>query len=127
MSAAITTWASAEAEQTMAEGHGPAWNAIINSLDDIDFSSKAVLDFGCNRGGFLRLLGQRRSYRMALGVDIAVQSIAEANRLKGDLPADYRLTSSLLDIKTRRCGVQPRGLSICCPISRHMRRRSNEY
>lgn len=51
---------------------------------------KTILDFGCNQGGFLRHLYAMRPFRKALGVDIAEQSIAKANALKGNLPIQYQ-------------------------------------
>ena len=56
---------------------------------------KTVLDFGCNQGGFLRLLYASRPFRRGLGIDIARESIAAANSLKGSLPIDYQVAVDL--------------------------------
>lgn len=67
----IETWDSPEGEAHMAEGHEPAWRAMVNDMSEDDLSGKNILDFGCNRGGFLKLLHRMKPYQSALGVDIA--------------------------------------------------------
>ena len=39
----------------MQEEHGFLWRAMLETID-IDVAGRRVLDAGCNRGGFLRLL-----------------------------------------------------------------------
>ncbi|SDP70292.1 Methyltransferase domain-containing protein [Phyllobacterium sp. OV277] len=88
----ISTWyIDPHAEDAMADGHAPIWRHLINLLPERDLSGKAVLDFGCNQGGLLRHLYAFRPFRKALGVDIAEQSIAKANILKGNLPIQYQV------------------------------------
>ena len=48
-----------------------------------------VLDFGCNQGGFLRLLYRLWPYREATGIDVVPKSIQEAQQQRGDLPVTY--------------------------------------
>ena len=87
----ISTWyIDPDAEDAMADGHAPIWRHLIGLLPERDLSGKAVLDFGCNQGGLLRHLYAIRPFRKALGVDIAEQSIARANDLKGNLPVQYQ-------------------------------------
>src|ERR1700735_4730803 len=90
------TWhTDAAREPTMEEGHRPLWRHFIESIPETDLSTRQVLDFGCNRGGFLRLLHALKPYRRALGVDIAKESIAAARELVGTAPVDYVATTDL--------------------------------
>lgn len=79
----------------MVESHRPYWRHFIERVPDRDLSSKVVLDFGCNRGGFLRLLHTLRPFRRAVGIDIAFDSIAAANASKGEMPADFHVATDL--------------------------------
>jgi SAM-dependent methyltransferase len=54
-----------------------------------------VVDFGCNRGGFLRLLHELKPFRHALGIDIAHESVAAARKAVGLAPIDYEAVSNL--------------------------------
>ena len=57
MNDGYATWHSDAAnEPRMEEGHRPYWRHFIASIPETDLSTRTVLDFGCNRGGFLRLL-----------------------------------------------------------------------
>ncbi len=85
----IETWDTLEGEESMAEGHAPAWHALISYIQEKTLTDKRVLDFGCNRGGFLKVLYQSLPYKGALGVDIAEDSIAYATENKGRTPCDY--------------------------------------
>jgi SAM-dependent methyltransferase len=95
-SPAIETWyVDQQAEDAMAEGHAPIWRHLIDLLPEKDLAERSVLDFGCNQGGFLRLLHSVRPFRRALGVDIAARSIERANELKADMPIQYSVGSYL--------------------------------
>lgn len=85
----IETWDDLAGEESMAEGHEPAWRTLISYIEENTLAGKKVLDFGCNRGGFLKLLHQQRPYAEGLGVDIADESVAFANSHKGDTPCTY--------------------------------------
>lgn len=85
----------------MADGHAPIWRHLIGMIQERDLSGKTVLDFGCNQGGFLRHLHAMRPFRRALGVDIAEQSIARANALKGNLPIQYQTGGSVTGWKAQ--------------------------
>ena len=50
-----------------------------------------MLDYGCNQGGFLRLLYDRHPFRGAVGIDIARESVARAELLKGHRPIEYKV------------------------------------
>lgn len=90
------TWhLDAEAEAAMAESHRPMWRHLVSSVLERDLSRRDVLDFGCNRGGFLRLLYAMRPFSRAVGVDIAHESVRIARSLRGDMPIDYEVATSL--------------------------------
>lgn len=78
----------AENEDTMEAGHQAGWQAFINELP-ADLSGKKVLDFGCNQGGFLRLLYSKKPFKQGVGVDLATKAIEIAENRKGDLPLNY--------------------------------------
>lgn len=87
---AISTWyVDPGADDVMADRHAPIWRHFVDLVPEQDLRGKAVLDFGCNQGGFLRLLHRLRPFRTALGVDIAAQSVAKAEELRGDRPIRY--------------------------------------
>lgn len=79
----------------MEEGHRPLWRHFIESIPETDLSTREVFDFGCNRGGFLRLLHAIKPFRRALGVDIAQASIAAARELAGMAPIEYEVATDL--------------------------------
>lgn len=88
------TWhADAAREAAMEEGHRPLWRHFIETIPETDLTTRQILDFGCNRGGFLRLLHSLKPFRQALGIDIAQDSIAAARNLAGTAPIDYEVAS----------------------------------
>ena len=92
----ITTWyVDPDAEDRMADGHAPIWRHLIGLIVERDLSEKNVLDFGCNQGGLLRHLYAIRPFRKALGIDIAEQSIAKAETLKGNIPVQHAVGGTL--------------------------------
>lgn len=96
MTRPISTWyIDPNAEANMADGHAPIWRHLIGQLPEQDLTTKAILDFGCNQGGFLRHLYALRPFHRALGVDIAKQSVAKANEFKGVLPVQYETDVTL--------------------------------
>lgn len=84
----------AEGEQQMEDGHLKGWQEVINLIQEQDLSGMAVLDFGCNQGGFLRHLYQVKPFKEGMGIDLAQDSIAVANSRKGDLPLTYLATTT---------------------------------
>ncbi|PZM13688.1 SAM-dependent methyltransferase [Rhizobium tubonense] len=99
MTSAATSYATWHTEPqgdvSMAESHSPYWRHFIETIPERDFSSKTVLDFGCNRGGFLRLLHALRPFRRGVGIDIASESIAAADAAKGGMPVQFHVTTDL--------------------------------
>jgi SAM-dependent methyltransferase len=90
------TWHADEArESAMEDGHRPLWRHFIQAVPEIDLSTRDVLDFGCNRGGFLRLLYVLRPFHRGLGVDIAQDSVDAARNLVGTAPVEYEVASDL--------------------------------
>ncbi|BBK30649.1 methyltransferase family protein [Stella humosa] len=101
-SGTIPTWhKDTIRENAMGPAHSPVWRHLIGLVPERDLTAHAVLDFGCNQGGFLRMLHAMRPFRFGLGVDIAADSVARAEALKGDLPLEYALTSALPDYPGR--------------------------
>lgn len=92
----IATWhVDPAAETEMAAGHGPIWRRMIELVEERDLTGRTVLDYGCNQGGFLRLLHALRPFARGLGLDIATASVARAEALKGDLPLQYAVLGDL--------------------------------
>jgi len=92
MSAALRydTWHTDPArDPAMEESHRPLWRHFIDIVPETDLSTRDVLDFGCNRGGFLRLLHAHKPFRRGLGVDIAQASLAQARELAGVAPLSF--------------------------------------
>jgi predicted rRNA methylase YqxC with S4 and FtsJ domains len=58
MTTTETYWQSADEDAEMQDEHGFVWEAMLETID-IDLAGRRVLDAGCNRGGFLRLLAAR--------------------------------------------------------------------
>ena len=75
-------WQGAAADEAMQDEHGFVWKAMLETID-IDLAGKRILDAGCNRGGFLRLLADRCSIAEGFGYDPAPGAIEDARRLVG--------------------------------------------
>ncbi|MEL7527562.1 MAG: class I SAM-dependent methyltransferase [Pseudomonadota bacterium] len=98
----IETWSSlSDEEDTMTEEHTWIWCEMINAIDETNLSSSDVLDFGCNQGGFLRLLHDLRPFRSGVGVDIARRAVAIAEANKGNRPISYHSVSDLTKLERR--------------------------
>ena len=78
-------WQSAGADEAMQDEHGFMWRAMLET-GDMGLSGKLVLDAGCNRGGFLRLLCKECGITAGFGYDPAPGAIADARRLPGSCP-----------------------------------------
>lgn len=90
------TWhADPAREAAMGEGHSPYWRHLIGLAPEAALPSRTVLDFGCNRGGFLRLLHRLHPLARGIGVDIARQSVDAANAERGDAPLEYHVATDL--------------------------------
>lgn len=77
----------------MEDIHTPYWRHFINVILERELSDHTVLDFGCSRGGFLRLLHDLRPFSKGMGIDIASASIDEAGKLTEGRPITYHVAS----------------------------------
>lgn len=77
----------------MEAGHRPLWRHFIQTIPETDLATREVIDFGCNRGGFLRLLYALKPFQHAWGVDIARDSVRAAQELGRAFPIDYKVAS----------------------------------
>jgi SAM-dependent methyltransferase len=91
----IATWNRNPAEEeAMGASHAPIWRRMIDVALPHDLHDSTILDYGCNQGGFLRLLYDRHPFRRAVGIDIARESVARAELLKGHRPIEYKVADS---------------------------------
>lgn len=91
----IATWNRNPAEEdAMGAAHAPIWRRMVDLSVRHDLRQATVLDYGCNQGGFLRLLHDRHPFRSAVGIDIARESVARAELLKGPRPIEYKVSDS---------------------------------
>lgn len=91
----IATWNRNPAEEeAMGAAHAPIWRRMINVSMPHDLQDSTILDYGCNQGGFLRMLYDRHPFKGAVGIDIARESVARAELLKGHRPIDYKVAGS---------------------------------
>jgi SAM-dependent methyltransferase len=91
----IATWNRNPAdEEAMGAAHAPIWRRMAEVSVPHDLSASSVLDYGCNQGGFLRLLYDTHPFKSAIGIDIARESVGRAEMLKGHRPIDYKVASS---------------------------------
>ena len=81
-----------ETEQSMEDRHAPHWAKVLDAIVEEDLSGSAILDIGCNQGGFLRYLYGHRPFERGVGIDLATRSIQVANERKGSLPVAYFAT-----------------------------------
>ncbi|MDF1791526.1 MAG: class I SAM-dependent methyltransferase [Thalassobaculaceae bacterium] len=90
------TWhTDPQREKAMGDAHAPYWRHFIATVPETDLSTRTVMDFGCNRGGFLRLLYALRPFRRGVGIDIAADSVQAAEANKGALPVAYEVATDL--------------------------------
>lgn len=94
-------WDDIEKENSMEQRHLQGWFNLINSIEENDLKTMNILDFGCNRGGFLKSLYKKKPFKYAIGIDLGKESIALANSKSEDYPIDYIVSDSpeSLDIK----------------------------
>jgi SAM-dependent methyltransferase len=91
----IATWNRNPAEEeAMGAAHAPIWRRMVDVSVPHDLSASTVLDYGCNQGGFLRLLYDGHPFKSAVGIDIARESVARAELLKGHRPIEYKVSDS---------------------------------
>lgn len=90
----LTYWQSADADAVMQDEHAFIWRAMLDTID-VDLTGRRVLDAGCNRGGFLRLLATRSGIASGYGYDPAAGAIADARRLAASLPLTFEVAETV--------------------------------
>jgi SAM-dependent methyltransferase len=88
----ISYWMGPTEDEAMQDEHAFIWRAIIKTID-IDLAGKRVLDAGCNRGGFLRLLNDRCGIAEGFGYDPAGGAIDDARRLADGRPVRFMVSN----------------------------------
>src|SRR5438067_13104403 len=78
----------------MQDEHGFLWHAILDTID-IDLTGRRVLDAGCNRGGFLRLLVDGFGIAEGFGYDPAAGAIEDARGLAADRPLTFSASDTV--------------------------------
>ena len=91
-----TYWQDAAADEAMQEEHGFVWRAMLDTID-VDLAGKRVLDAGCNRGGFLRLLADRSEIAEGFGYDPASGAVEDARRLAGERRLRFETADTVPD------------------------------
>ena len=81
-------------DEAMQDAHGFVWKAMLDTVD-VDLAGKRVLDAGCNRGGFLRLLSDACGIAEGRGYDPASAAIEDARRLAGSRPLHFEVADSV--------------------------------
>jgi SAM-dependent methyltransferase len=94
MSESPSYWRSAADDEVMQDAHGFVWKAMLDTID-IDLAGTSVLDAGCNRGGFLRLLSDACGIAEGRGYDPASGAIDDARRLAGPRPLRFEVADSV--------------------------------
>src|SRR6185437_12179670 len=89
-----TYWQSADDDAEMQDEHEFIWQAMLDTID-VDLAGRRVLDAGCNRGGFLRLLADRCGIAAGYGYDPAAGAIADARRLAGERPLSFEAADTV--------------------------------
>jgi SAM-dependent methyltransferase len=74
----------------MQDEHGFIWLAMLEMVDT-PLAGNKVLDVGCNRGGFLRLLVDGADIGSGFGYDPAPGAIEDARRLAGTRPLTFEV------------------------------------
>ncbi len=74
--------------------HGFVWRAMLDTVG-IDLAGQRVLDAGCNRGGFLRLLVDDAGIAEGFGYDPAPGTIEDARRLAGERPLRFETAATV--------------------------------
>jgi len=98
----IATWNRNPAEEeAMGAVHAPVWRRMIDVSVPHDLHDSTILDYGCNQGGFLRMLYDRHPFKSAVGIDIARESVARADLLKGHRPIEYKVADGAASLGRR--------------------------
>ena len=70
----ISYWRGAAEDEAMQDEHGFIWRAMLDTIET-ELAGRRVLDAGCNRGGFLRLLVDHAGIAEGHGYDPASGAI----------------------------------------------------
>ena len=87
-------WQTRDEDELMQDEHGFVWRAMLETID-VPLRGKRVLDAGCNRGGFLRLLCERCEIEAGCGYDPASGAIDDARRLAAGCPLVFEVGESV--------------------------------
>ncbi len=93
-------WRTAADDEAMQDEHGFIWRAMLATVD-VELAGKRVLDAGCNRGGFLRLLVDQVGIAEGFGYDPAAGAIDDARRLSGGRPLTFETAATVPEGWTR--------------------------
>jgi len=89
-----TYWRGAAEDEAMQDEHGFIWRAMLETID-LDLVGKRVLDVGCNRGGFLRLLADRCGIAEGFGYDPASGAVEDARRRAGQRQLQFEASDTV--------------------------------
>jgi SAM-dependent methyltransferase len=89
-------WRGAAEDEAMQEEHGFIWKAMLDTIDS-DLRGSRVLDAGCNRGGFLRLLVTAAGIGEGYGYDPAPGAITDARHLATGMPLTFEVADTVPD------------------------------
>jgi SAM-dependent methyltransferase len=87
-------WRGAVEDEVMQDEHGFIWLAMLEMID-APLKGRKVLDVGCNRGGFLRLLVDHADIAGGFGFDPAAGAIEDARRLAGTRPLTFEVAETV--------------------------------
>jgi len=87
-------WRGSVEDEAMQDEHGFIWRAMLETID-IDLSGARVLDSGCNRGGFLRMLVDGAGIAEGYGYDPAFAAVADARRLSAFRPLTFEVADNV--------------------------------
>ncbi len=87
-------WRSAIEDEAMQDAHGFVWRAMLDTID-VGLAGKRVLDAGCNRGGFLRLLADEHEIGEGYGYDPAAGAIEDARRAAGERALRFEIADTV--------------------------------
>jgi SAM-dependent methyltransferase len=89
-----TYWQTGADDAAMQDQHEFMWRAMLDTID-LDPAGRRVLDAGCNRGGFLRLLADEGGIGAGFGYDPAAGAIQDARDLAGDRTLTFEVADAV--------------------------------
>jgi SAM-dependent methyltransferase len=91
----VSSWLLDQTEEVhMEDDHVPMWSKLISKMNEPSLEGARVLDFGCNRGGFLQTLYRIKPFEYGLGIDIAQAPIDFARGRSGSAPVEYKVCNN---------------------------------